>query len=159
MQQFIFSFVFQLSKEEFNYSRMGRIVLNILAEVLYDLYKLDVPNFERERYECDITYLYMLHRRNNTHIPSKGKWGGDWSSFETCNTNIGDDIERIRLTRNELAHSALYELDEIRFNELYDVIFELLKRFDMHIQPTQPYLDRLKAILVKAISDQQDKNN
>ncbi|CAG2208367.1 unnamed protein product [Mytilus edulis] len=119
-------YIHLLSKEEFNYSRMGRIVLNILAEVLYDLYKLDVPNFERERYGCDITYLYSLHRRCNKHIPSKG-WGGSWANFETCNTTIGDDIERTRLTRNELAHSALYELDEIRFNELYDVIFELFK--------------------------------
>ncbi|CAG2195640.1 unnamed protein product [Mytilus edulis] len=122
-----------LTKEEINFTMMGMIALNIFADVLYDLLKPDKPHL-RPRCDCDITYLYSEHRTLNKHIPSNS-WGGQWQRIQTTDIAIGDDIERIRLTRNELQHSTIYKLDDQRFNELCNISSDLLKRFDRFITP------------------------
>ncbi|XP_071122887.1 uncharacterized protein [Mytilus edulis] len=144
---------------------MGMIALNIFADVLYDLLKPDKPHL-RQRCDCDITYLYSEHRKLNKHVPSNsnhrpcppGPWGGCWQDFKNTDIAIGDDIERIRLTRNELQHSQIFKLDEIRFNELSNISSELLKRFDRHNTPTRLYTDHLKDILAKNISGEEVKS-
>ncbi|CAG2200268.1 unnamed protein product [Mytilus edulis] len=134
---------------------MGMIVLNIFADVLYDLLKPDKPHL-RPRCDCDITYLYSEHRTLNKHIPSNS-WGGQWQRIQTTDIAIGDDIERIRLTRNELQHSTIYKLDDQRFNELCNISSDLLKRFDRFITPTKLYIDQHNDILAKTISAEEMK--
>ncbi|CAC5401607.1 unnamed protein product [Mytilus coruscus] len=139
------------TKEEINYAKMGMILLNILIDVLYDLLKQD-KTFLRPRSECDITYLYKEHRRIDKHKPSIG-WGGTWLNIQSTNIAVGDDIERIRNTRNELQHCKTFMLDDTRFNDL----LELLKRFDIHNKPPKLYTDQLNEILAKTISEEEVK--
>ncbi|CAG2238540.1 unnamed protein product [Mytilus edulis] len=135
---------------------MGMIALNILADVLYDLLKQDKPNLP-PRSDFDITHLYKEHRILNKHIPSNG-WGGSWQRIQTTDIAIGDDIERIRLTRNELQHSQIFNLDNTRFVELGTILSSLIKRFDQHNNPTRLYTDELNDILAKTISAEEVKS-
>ncbi|XP_076083285.1 uncharacterized protein LOC143054241 [Mytilus galloprovincialis] len=153
------------TKEEINFTKMGMIALNILADVLYDLLKPDKPHL-RPRCYCDITYLYSEHRKLNKHVPSNsnnrrcppGPWGGCWQDILHTDIAIGDDIERIRLTRNELQHSQFFKLDEIRFYELCNILSDVLNRFDHHIKPTRLYTDELNKILAKMVSAEDVKS-
>ncbi|CAC5381748.1 unnamed protein product [Mytilus coruscus] len=144
------------TKEEINFTKMGMIVLNILADALYDLLKQDKQNL-RPRCDCDITYLYSEHRNLNKHIPSNS-WGGQWQRIQNTDLAIGDDIERIRLTRNELQHSRIFQLDNKRFIQLCNILSDLLKRFDQHNKPTRLYTDHLNDILAKTISAEEVKS-
>ncbi|XP_063419048.1 uncharacterized protein LOC134701863 [Mytilus trossulus] len=144
------------TKEEINFTKMGMIALNILADALYDLLKQDKANL-RPRSDCDITNLYSEHRKLNKHIPS-GSWGGSWQTIRNTDIAIGDDIERIRLTRNELQHSRIFKLEEKRFIELCNILSDLLKRFDHHNIPRRLYTDELNDILAKTISAEEVKS-
>ncbi|VDI64909.1 Hypothetical predicted protein [Mytilus galloprovincialis] len=152
------------TKEEFNFAKMGMIVLNVLANALYDLLKQDKPNI-CARSDCDITYLYSEHRKLNKHVPSNsnhrrcppGPWGGSWQDKQVTDIAIGDDIERIRLTRNELQHSRTFRLDDKRFNDLCNIVTDLLKRFDQYSKPARLYIDHLSEILAKTISEEEVK--
>lgn len=144
---------------------MGMIAMNILADVLYDLLKQDKLNVP-PRSNCDITFLYSEHRKLNKRIPSNsshrrcppGPWGGNWQDIQVTDKAIGDDIERIRLTRNELQHSKTFELDDTRFIELQTIIVGLLDRFDKHIKPANLYTNQLKVVLSKTISEEEVKS-
>lgn len=142
---------------------MGMTALNILADVLYDLLKLDGQNVN-SRSEYDITQLYNKHRNLNKHKPSNssnrynGPWGGAWHHIQNTDTAIGDDIERIRLTRNELQHSSTYALKDARFYELCDITHDMLGRFERHNRPTKLYSCRFKEVLATIISDEEAKN-
>ncbi|XP_076082647.1 uncharacterized protein LOC143053755 [Mytilus galloprovincialis] len=146
----------EFTAEQINFTKMGIIVLNILADASYDLLKQDIPNL-RPRSDCDITYLYQEHRKLKKHVPSKG-WGGEWQKIQVTNIAVGDDIERIRLTRNELQHSRAAELGDTRFNELCNILSDLLKRFDHYNKPQKLYTDELKDILAKNITDEDVKS-
>ncbi|XP_071143769.1 uncharacterized protein [Mytilus edulis] len=135
---------------------MGIIVLNILADVSYDLLKPDKPNL-RPRSDYDISHLYQEHFKLKKHIPTNG-WGGNWQTIKGTDIAIGDDIERIRLTRNELQHSTAAELGDTRFNELCNILSDLLKRFDHYNKPQKLYTDELKDILAKTITDEDVKS-
>ncbi|VDI67111.1 Hypothetical predicted protein [Mytilus galloprovincialis] len=144
-----------LTKEEFYFAKMGMTVLNILTNVLYDLLKQD-KLFVRARSDCDITYLYSEHRRINKHIPSNG-WGGPWQHIQSTDTSIGDDIERIRLTRNELFHSETFTLTEKRYTDLCKILDDLLSRFDLHNKPAKLYIYHFNEIIARAISEEEVK--
>lgn len=141
---------------------MGLISFNILADALYDRLKLDGHNVHIRK-EYDITKLYNEHRHLNINRPSnsnnsrRGPWGGTWHNIQNTDTAIGDDIERIRLTRNELQHSATYEITDTRFVELRNIIQDLLERFDQRNKPTVLYSERLEEVLAKSISDEDAK--
>ncbi|XP_063396998.1 uncharacterized protein LOC134681345 [Mytilus trossulus] len=153
------------TKEEINFTKMGMIALNILADVLYDLLKPDKPHL-RPRCGCDISYLYSEHRKLNKHVPSNsnhrrcppGPWGGNWPDIQNTDIAIGDDIERIRLTRNELQHFDIFQINDTRFNELCRILSELLKRFDHYNKPTRLYTDQLNEILAKTVSAEEVKS-
>ncbi|XP_076108705.1 uncharacterized protein LOC143076733 [Mytilus galloprovincialis] len=153
------------TKEEINFTKMGMIALNILADVLYDLLKPDKQNL-RPRCGCDISYLYSEHRKLNKHVPSNsnhrqypyGPWGGNWLDIQNTDIAIGDDIERIRLTRNELQHSDIFQINDTRFNELCHILSELLKRFEHYNKPTRLYTDQLNEILAKTVSAEEVKS-
>ncbi|XP_063418000.1 uncharacterized protein LOC134700550 [Mytilus trossulus] len=139
--------------EQINFTKMGIIVLNILADASYDLLKPDKPHL-RPRSDCDTTYLYNEHRRLNKHTPTNG-WGGNWQTIQGTDIAVGDDIERIRLTRNELQHSTAAEIGDTRFIELCNILTDLLKRFDQLNKPTSLYTDQLNEIMAKTMSAQE----
>ncbi|XP_071141381.1 probable serine/threonine-protein kinase roco8 isoform X2 [Mytilus edulis] len=143
----------KFTKEVINFTKMGMIILNILFGVLYDLLKPDKPHL-RPRSDCDITYLYAEHRKLNKHTPSNG-WGGSWQKIQNTNIAIGDDIERIRLIRNELQNSPSFKLGDLRFNELVSITNDILRRLNYHSKPTRLYTDELKEILAGKISAEE----
>ncbi|CAG2227873.1 DNAH [Mytilus edulis] len=120
---------------------------------LFDLLKQDLPNL-RPRSDCDITYLYMEHRRLKS-ISQAICGAGTGKTFVFTDIAIGDDIERIRLIRNELQHSKAFELDEQRYYELSKIIVDLLKRFNQHNKPSRLYTDQLNEIIAKTISEEE----
>jgi hypothetical protein len=46
------------------------------------------------------------------HLLSKGRYGGHWVDILSTHTNV-DDIERVRLLRNEMQHSKAFSLDDV----------------------------------------------
>lgn len=141
-------------------AKMVKIALNILADVLFDLLKLETygdPRYLlRSRSQCDITFLYGEHRRMNKHKPSNSSkkrfpWGGEWKDIAVTDNALGDDIERIRLTRNELQHMKFFALDNTRYTELCTILQDVLNRFDKHINPSHLYTDRLNEILKNTV--------
>ncbi|CAC5363160.1 unnamed protein product [Mytilus coruscus] len=141
----------ELSNEQRNFTRLSMVVLDILRRVLYDRLDLD-KNAGQVLVSCgqyDITSLYQEHCKLNRHIPSKGRWRcgktvDDIPPNETC---IGDDIERIRLIRNEMQHSSVFALDDTRYQLLITNIQDMLTRFDQRNKPTgDPYVNRLQEI-------------
>ncbi|VDI57072.1 Hypothetical predicted protein [Mytilus galloprovincialis] len=142
--------------EETNFTKMGKIVFNILADASYDLLKLDSINLPTKR-DLDITEIYQEHRKQDKHIPSNG-WGCIWKSLQNTDISLGDDIERIRLIRNKHAHSKKYTLDDLQFKDLLDIIFDLLERFDQHIKPAFLYIDRKLNAAIQIPSFKQKLN-
>ncbi|VDI57954.1 Hypothetical predicted protein [Mytilus galloprovincialis] len=148
------------TKEEFNYAKMVMIVQNILADVLFDLLKQDRGGNVKPRSECDVTYLYGEHRNLNKHIPSysvgrRNPWGGTWQDLQNADIATGDDIERIRLTRNELQHSNGFKLEDARYKDMCNIIDDLLKRFDRRNNPAKLYTEELKDILCRTLSGEE----
>ncbi|VDI65598.1 Hypothetical predicted protein [Mytilus galloprovincialis] len=148
------------SAEEMNMAKMVKVALNILADVLFDLLKLETygnPAYLlQSRKQCDITFLYGEHRRMNKHKPSNSSkrrcpWGGEWTDIAGTDNALGDDIERIRLTRNELQHMKFFALDDTRYTELCTILQDVLNRFDKHINPSHLYTDRLNEILKNTV--------
>ncbi|VDI82033.1 Hypothetical predicted protein [Mytilus galloprovincialis] len=148
------------STVEMNMAKMVKVALNILADVLFDLLKLETygdPTYVfRPRNQCDITFLYGEHRRMNKHKPSNSSkrrcpWGGEWTDIAGTDNALGDDIERIRLTRNELQHMKFFALDDTRYTELCTILQDVLNRFDKHINPSHLYTDRLNKILENTV--------
>lgn len=127
------------------------VVLDILGSVLYDRFDLDknIGQILHSRDQYDISSLYQEHYKLRKHTPSKGRWGGgriadDVLPSHTC---IGDDIERIRLIRNEVQHSGTFALDDARYHILITIIQDMLNRFDHHNNPAgDSYVNRLKEI-------------
>ncbi|CAG2232366.1 unnamed protein product [Mytilus edulis] len=132
---------------------MRMIILNILPGVLYDILKPDKPHL-LPRSDCEITYLYAEHRKLNKHTPSNG-WGGQWQTIQNTDIAIGDDIERIRLLRNEFQHPLSFKLGDLRFNELVSITNDILRRLNYHSKPTRLYTDELKEILAEKISAEE----
>ncbi|XP_052058800.1 uncharacterized protein LOC127699103 isoform X2 [Mytilus californianus] len=141
-----------LNHRHINFTKMGIITLDVLADALYDLILVADPNFTTPRSECDISKLYEIHRNKmNVFIPSRGRWGGQWVDLNTNATAPGDDIERIRLTRNELQHSSKFELQDARFFQLCNLHKKVLGRFETK-NNVFDYVQRFEIILNKKIA-------
>ncbi|CAG2198467.1 unnamed protein product [Mytilus edulis] len=147
--------------DELNFAKLGKIALNVLRDALYDRLKLDkdgdtsytMPN----KSDSDITSLYKEHRVLNTHVPSKSStrpksWGGKWTDIAIIDTCIGDDIERIRLTRNELQHAKSFSIDDVRYKELCVILQDVLNRFDQINKPSPLYTKRMNDVLLMELN-------
>ena len=88
------------------------VVLDLLTDVFYDRLKLDQQQAIPQRDQCDITFLYQQLYSLKIHLLSKGRYGGHWVDILSTHTNV-DDIERVRLLRNEMQHSKAFSLDDV----------------------------------------------
>ncbi|CAG2237690.1 unnamed protein product [Mytilus edulis] len=77
------------------------------------------------------------------------------AKIQNTNIAIGDDIERIRLIRNEFQMSPSFKLGDLRFNELVSITNDILRRLNYHSKPTRLYTDELKEILAGKISAEE----
>ncbi|CAC5424384.1 unnamed protein product [Mytilus coruscus] len=143
-----------LTKEQINASRMSIITLTVLTDALYDRLAVDSSPV-RSRTECDISYLYAELRRQNRHMPSKGSWGGTLKDIQETDKKIGDDIERIRLIRNEIQHLSAFAIDNSRFRELCRLVRNVAKRMELNNNKSTDYTNGVKDILQQEISHKQ----
>lgn len=143
-----------LSREQINASRMSIITLGVLTDALYDRLAQDSTPV-RSRTECDISYLYAELRRHNLHMPTKGFWGGSLKDIKEMDKKIGDDIERIRLIRNEIQHLSTFAIDNVRFKELCRLVRGVVKRMQLNNNQSDDYNNRVTDILLQDISHKQ----
>ncbi|CAG2228749.1 unnamed protein product [Mytilus edulis] len=81
--------------------------------------------------------------------------GVKWQNIQITDIATGDDIERIRHTRNELQHSKTFKLEDKHYNDLCNIIADLLKRFDQLNNPAKLYTEQLKEILDRTLSNEE----
>lgn len=136
-----------------NFTRLAILVTEILADALYDLLVITNPNV-KARNQCDVTFLYSEHRKQNKYVPSSGYWGKVYKIEDIPSTSIcpGDDIERIRLMRNRLNHSSHYEIEYKEFDALDKLIQDVLTRMYsfMNLITKPTYMERAAEIRGKA---------
>lgn len=93
----------------------------------------------------DISLMYKIVRHRNFRlivpdIPTRN-WGTD--PIETEDT-IGDNIERIRMTRNKLDHNGQHFLTEKEFQEMFNLMEDIGKRADRHLgKPDEHFKKRV----------------
>lgn len=81
--------------------------------------------------KLDESLLYkIISCFNLVQRPSKG-WGN--SPTDLHRTTLGDDIERLRKRRNALVHSPEPQMSEIQFEEFFDELYEIARRFDIYL--------------------------
>lgn len=151
-QHFVLYFQDDLNHLRINFTKMGIIAADILADALFDLIRVGDPTFKAPpRNECDITKLYNIHRNKlNAFKPTHG-WGGDWGNLNANDIEPGDDIERIRLTRNELNHPSKYEMQDKQFFQLCNLHRKTLDRFQRK-NNVHDYVQRFEDILTMKVT-------
>ncbi|XP_063436865.1 uncharacterized protein LOC134718301 [Mytilus trossulus] len=139
----------RLSSEEQNYVRMSKIVLEVLSDVLYDRLFLDTKTGEiLDRKKLDITEMCKKYCALKINFPSKGfRKIEEVDQISTNEDAIGDDIQRIRVIRNEMQHSSVFALDDTRYQTLIKIVHDMLTRFDQRNNPAgESYVKRLDEI-------------
>lgn len=135
-------------------------ILNIVKRDLSHLRShqiVQVKNAKTVGYkEFDITLLYALLRNYcpNVETPTQG-WGiGSMPGHGE--TKEGDDIERIRLIKNEqLSHKPILAVTEAKFNELWDIISDICSRMQVRLPNTQ-YVERLEEAKIRTIDSEME---
>ncbi|CAG2197445.1 unnamed protein product [Mytilus edulis] len=80
--------------------------------------------------KIDVTLIYKIVKFFNL-IPSPSRnWGAKPLVHEK---EVGDDIERIRLTRNDLVHRIDCEVTDTELNAFFDEFIELGRRIDVYL--------------------------
>ncbi|VDI29038.1 Hypothetical predicted protein [Mytilus galloprovincialis] len=139
----------RISSDQQNYVRMSMIVLEVLSGVLYDRLYIDTKTGEiLDRDKLDITEMCKKYCALKINFPSKGfrkiKLVDEISPNEDT---IGDDIQRIRVIRNEMQHSSVFALDDTRYQTLITIVHDMLTRFDQRNNPAgESYVKRLDEI-------------
>ena len=141
-----------IAKEKENFAKMCQIVLDLNPMILQDILDEQLPwaNCPREAAilcprplsrdqlkiandvpvngykECDTSLMYILLRNACKKIPPPSpKWDRPPTGL-----SIGDDIERIRRTRNTFGHARCATLSTQQFNTLIQETRSICQRFD-----------------------------
>ncbi|XP_062585914.1 uncharacterized protein LOC134247597 [Saccostrea cucullata] len=106
--------------------------------------------------EFDITLLYTLIRNTCTKIPRPTKgWGGN-TMPSVGETTIGDDIERIRLIRNNMfGHISSASATDLEFHGTWLIITEICQRLQSYTK--KDYLSGLSDIQSQALEEENIK--
>ncbi|XP_076108341.1 uncharacterized protein LOC143076448 isoform X1 [Mytilus galloprovincialis] len=139
----------RISSDQQNYVRMSMIVLEVLSGVLYDRLYIDTKTGEiLDRDKLDITEMCKKYCALKINFPSKGFRKIELvDEISTNEDTIGDDIQRIRVIRNEMQHSSVFGLDDTRYQTLITIVHDMLTRFDQRNNPAgESYVKRLDEI-------------
>ncbi|XP_063436951.1 uncharacterized protein LOC134718384 [Mytilus trossulus] len=139
----------RISSDQQNYVRMSMIVLEVLSGVLYDRLYIDTKTGEiLDRDKLDITEMCKKYCALKINFPSKGyRKIEKVDEISTIEDTIGDDIQRIRVIRNEMQHSSVFALDDTRYQTLITIVHDMLERFDQRNNPAgESYVNRLDEI-------------
>ena len=97
----------------------------------------------------DITKKYMANGQLRPRTPLSGR-----SFPDTSEQNLGDDIERIHLTRNDIDHAASASLTEAEFKFYWYNLAGVCQRMDgRHSTPTNHYTTLLMLIETCPLDD------
>ncbi|VDH96846.1 Hypothetical predicted protein [Mytilus galloprovincialis] len=135
----------KLTDENMNFLRIQKISTELMCDILYELLLHDNYVGLKPRNKSDITDLYSKIRGQNVRVPSNG-WGGQRLPNESIQTNTGDDVERIRLTRNRLQHSSQFQMSDSEYNERIQQLTRLTERFEVLLKPRESYITRLNKV-------------
>lgn len=105
--------------------------------------------------DCDVSYLYAEIRAIGLHLPTKGTYGGKFKDIKDNHKKIGDDIERVRLIRNDIQHLSSFSMSQDRFMEIRRMCQTVAKRMECHNKKGTSYTEGIKAVLQKDISSRQ----
>ncbi|VDI56527.1 Hypothetical predicted protein [Mytilus galloprovincialis] len=84
----------------------------------------------------DVTLIYQLLRQLSLiPLPTKG-WG---KLPDKVDINLGDDVERIRCFRNNLAHRSDTKIETNEFNEYFNEFRSIGHRMDLNFPQTTNY--------------------
>lgn len=136
----------------------------ILNKVKQDLKHLQphqivkVQNAKTEGYkEFDITLLYALLRNYCPNIEKPTQRWGIPSMPGHGEKTEGDDIERIRLIKNEqLSHKSSLAVTEAKYNELWNIISDICSRMQDRL-PNAQFVERLEEAENRPIDPEMEK--
>ncbi|XP_062612110.1 uncharacterized protein LOC134273910 [Saccostrea cucullata] len=95
-----------------------------------------------EEFDISLTYKCIRNICSTIPMPTKGKWGDD-SMPAAGKVTVGDDIERIRLIRNELtAHVSSASTPQKEFDDTWSMMSDICRRLETFTG--KKYLDDLK---------------
>ena len=148
------------TKEKENYARLSRAIVDVMTTILRDIILLYVlpaqieqgalrlrssslRNLRPDQWilihrasingykDFDITILYALLRNICTSIPAPSNGWGKHSFPQTHEITLGDDIERIRLTKNMLqSHIPITDMPDREFEDTWKMLRDLCFRMD-----------------------------
>ena len=151
---------FTTTKENENYARLSRAIVDwmtfILRELLtFYILPLDIErksrpfqstklkNLRQEQWDLiqkastdgyfnfDITLLYALLRNLCTSVPKPSKQWGTNDLPEHHQVTLGDDIERIRIVKNSLqSHIPTTKLNDTEFEGYWKILRDVCVRLD-----------------------------
>ncbi|MES1922510.1 hypothetical protein MHBO_004025 [Bonamia ostreae] len=105
-----------------------------------------------EECDCDSTLLYSLIRNTCTKKldPTSG-WGLEELPPDTY-VEVGDDIERIRLSKNVFSHKKIKELEDQIYKKYYRIARKICQRLK-HYSQGGDYEEELQQIHESKIED------
>ena len=176
----------EIAKEKKNFAKMCQVVMDLNPLILQDILDEQLPwidcpreaaklspkplrpdqlaianNVPSNGYtECDTSLMYILLRNACKHIPPPTpKWDRIPTGF-----GIGDDIERIRQTRNSFGHASCATLSSLEYNTFMTATKDICQRFDTaatHCSFTKPsrenYVQKLCAIETQTLDKAQEE--
>lgn len=106
------------------------------------------PPFIPDYSQFDVTLLYKLIRNLCPSLTPTRGWGLEPNALQKT---IGDDIERLRLFRNNFAHGEFTEIPDYEFWALWTNIENVSQRIHSHTKPWSQYnykeeLSRIKSL-------------
>lgn len=84
----------------------------------------------------DVTLLYTLIRNLCPSLTPTRGWGNEPMDTDT---EIGDDIERLRLFRNSFAHGESTEINDDEFDHIWKEIKSVIQRMQASTNPLKKY--------------------
>lgn len=135
-------------------------ILNIVKRDLSHLRThqiVQVKNAKTMGYkEFDITLLYALLRNYCPNIKKPTHGWGVQSMPKQGEITEGDDIERIRIIKNEqLSHKQILAVTEAKFEELWNIISDICSRMQDRLPNTQ-YVKRLEEAKNRTIDSEME---
>lgn len=135
-------------------------ILNIVKRDLSHLRThqiVQVKNAKTMGYkEFDITLLYALLRNYCPNIKKPTHGWGVQSMPKQGEITEGDDIERIRIIKNEqLSHKPILAVTEAKFEELWNIISDICSRMQDRLPNTQ-YVKRLEEAKNRTIDSEME---
>ena len=176
----------EMCTEKENFAKMCRVVLDLNPLILQDVLDEQLPwtdcptkaarlwprllsrdqlaavnNVPTNGYTaCDTSLMYIMLRNVCTNIPAPTP---GWDKVPT-GYDIGDDIERIRQTRNKIGHAQFASLSTSDYNQLIREANDICFRFDTkqsHSRYTNQrrdlYCPKLKEIEIQSLDRKQQE--